>query len=505
MIDKPQTLTEKVIKGSSTVLLFTFLGTPIGYLIRVLYSNSLSIEMFGLFYAALAFFTLLATYLDLGLGYSMAYFIPKFNKKNDQKSIANIFQYYQLIQISLTLLTSLIIFLNAHFLVNEYFKSEFSLKIIYIFCFYLVANSFFSALNMLFIGLQKEILYSSMQFIRLFLIFFFSVLLWFFHFSNLYLYAFAWTASNLIVVIFFYFIALKKYSFVLHGFTWNSSLMKSMASYGLPTLFTASLYIFITSIDSIFLTFFRGVREVGIYNIIYPLATLSGLVLSPVNTMVLPLVSHLMEDEDHKISMFIHSILRLVPFMTLYFGLFMALFPSSIVGTLFGRKWVGLVELPLIVFSIGYVFAPLSNLLITVLSGMGKVKERLRISTIIVVFSLVVNLIFIPTFGVLGAAIANTLVYLLSVVLFTRSISKTFVLNYSYNFYLKLAIFSLIIFVGVRYLGIAPVGWIQIGLSGIIYTAVFILFGYTQNVIDEKMKANLTDWLISKVTRVKQK
>lgn len=505
MTSRPQTLTEKILKGSSIVLIFTLLGSPIGYLIRVLYSNSLSIEMFGLFYAALAFFTLLSTYLDLGLGYSTAYFIPKFAKKNDFQSISSIFHYYQIIQLAVTIITSVILILNAKFLATHYFKTIEAIEIIYLFSGYLVINGIFATLNMFFIGLQKEFYYSSMQFLRLFLILSLSGLFFILHLNNIVFYSACWAISNLLIVIIYYFVVNKKYSYIFHHLHWDKTLLTSMISYGVPTLVTASFLIFITSIDSIFLTYFKGVREVGIYSVIFPLATISGLILSPINTMILPLVSHLMEDEGHKVSDLIHSVLKLVPFISLYFGLFVALFPNSIVTAFFGNKWAGLVEAPLVLFSLGYVFAPLSNLLITIISGMGKVKERLKLSIIIVCFSLLVNLIFIPTFGVLGAALANTMVYILSVLLFTWAISKSFKLTYSYSFYLKLIAFSFAVFVCVKFFKLNPNGILQIVLFGIIYTVLFITFGISQKVIDDKMRVSLQSWVTTHIGRLRKK
>jgi len=83
-------LTQRVLRGGMIVLFFSFLASPLGYAFRLLLSRTLSIEMYGLFYAVLALFATLITYNDLGFGLSAAYFIPKFLAKGDKQSVWNI-------------------------------------------------------------------------------------------------------------------------------------------------------------------------------------------------------------------------------------------------------------------------------------------------------------------------------------------------------------------------------------------------------------------------------
>lgn len=484
MIHKTETLTEKVLKGSSVILLFTLLGSPLGYLIRILYSYTLSIEKFGLFYAAFNLFALISIYLDLGLGYSITYLIPKYFRKNDLKRVGDIFQHYLVTQIVFTVLVAVALFLGTNILAELYFKSKDATNLVYMFCIYLVCNSMFSVLNMLFTGLQKEKYYASMQFFRLACILVFSVLFWIFDAENIVYYALAWAVATFVIVIVYTLVAMKKYGYVFSKLHWDSKLFISMLKYGIPTLITTTLFSFIGSADVIFLTIFKGVREVGIFSVIFSLATVSSIFLTPINALILPLTSELMEHENTKVQRLVQQTLKLIPFVGLYFGTFVALFPSSVTGTLFGGKWIGLVELPLIVFSLGFVMSSLSSYLVTILSGMGKVKERLKLSILIVIIDIVLSLILIRSFGVMGAVVTNTIVYIVSVILFTKAIGKTIQLQYSFFFYTKLTLFVISIFVLVRLFHIYPVGLFQVLVCGLIYSILFFIFGTTQGVAD---------------------
>ena len=58
---------------------------PVGYLVKVIVSNTLSVEDVGIFYSVLGFVLLVSIYHDLGLTEALQYFLPKYRieKKHD--------------------------------------------------------------------------------------------------------------------------------------------------------------------------------------------------------------------------------------------------------------------------------------------------------------------------------------------------------------------------------------------------------------------------------------
>lgn len=75
---KEETLAKKLIGKGSLIYIFSFLIAPTGYIIRVLASNTLSVEEIGIFYSILGLITILAAYNDLGLTEALQYFLPKY-------------------------------------------------------------------------------------------------------------------------------------------------------------------------------------------------------------------------------------------------------------------------------------------------------------------------------------------------------------------------------------------------------------------------------------------
>lgn len=477
-------LTKRVFQGTTIILLFSLLTSPLGYILRIIYSNNLSIEMYGLFYALLAFFGILTTYKDLGFGYSVTYLIPKFIKQKDYQKSWIVYKYNQYIEVGTSFLLSFILIIFAPWLSQNYFKVPGTQNLIYIFCIYFIANSFLEALYKMFTGLQQEKFYSSIQFSRLFLALIFSLLFIFFDHNDVIYFAISWALAHIFCTIIFTYILNKNQLFLKTKLIWNKKLFSIMFQFAIPTLITTSIYTFINFTDNFFLTLFKSVREVGIYNIIIPLISIPSIFLSPINTFIFPLISHLMEGERDKTNFLLNNSLKIIPFIGLYFSLFIILFPSTTVQLIFGIKWVGLVEIPLKILAFGTIFALLSSFLTTVACGMGKVRERMQASIIIAIVNIILSIILINAYGVLGVAIANTIVYLISIVLFARIVKKELNFNFPFKLYFILTLFSICLYFLVQLIRFTPSGFGQFIVTGIIYSIIVAVFGLILGIFD---------------------
>ncbi len=482
---RPQTLTERLLKGGAVVLLFAFVTSPIGYLIRMLYSRTLSIELYGLFYAVLAIFGLIAAYNDLGFGFSVSYLVPKFIKKKNYTKAWNVYKYDQIIEVGTSIILSIILILSAPWLATTFFKVPEAKNLIYVFTLYLISGSFVSALEKFFTGLQLEKYYSSIQFLRLFLTLIFSSFFWLRGNPTVLYYALSWSAAYISLAMLYYVLLRKKQSYLISRVTWDNKLFKKMATYALPTLITTTVGTLFVFTDTFLLTLFRGMKDVGVYNIVLPLASISGILLNPLNQFLLPLVSRLMEGEKEKVERLSSAILKLLPFAGLYFALFIALFPSSTTKFAFGQKWVGLIETPLTIFALGYIAVLVTNYLNTLIGGMGLAKERLKIVSISTTVKIGLSIALVFKYGVVGVLIANIVAYLLTIAFQRRLIKNNKVfLTYPFLYYLKLIAFAAISFLLVKTTNICPSSLFQFVLYVTIYTLIFFSFGLLIKAVD---------------------
>ncbi|MDO8573472.1 MAG: oligosaccharide flippase family protein [Candidatus Daviesbacteria bacterium] len=483
-----QSLQEKVIKGSIITLLLTLVGSIFAYAIRVLYSHNLSVENYGLFYAVFGLFSLFTVYTDLGFGFSMVYFLPKYIKLKNYSRAWNIFIYSQVISLTMSIIISLILVRMAPFLARNYFKVASSEIIIYILCVYLISFTIINGLIQVYSGMQKERYYSSITAFRWFLTLLFSALFLISGFSNITFYAVAWVLGHVLTATIFLILLFYKHSFLTQNkIVWEGAIFRQMFAVALPAILETFVSSIATTTDTFFLTLFKGVKEVGIYNIIYPLAFIPIILLAPINTLLLPLVSHMMVDEKDKLKYLINRILEIVPFVGLYFALFIMMFPSSIVRLIFGEKWVGLVETPLTILSLGTIVMLMNGILGIVTLGTGKIREKLKATAVVAVIGISLNALLIWYYGLLGAVITVGVVALLVSFFLIRIIKSVVPFTIPYLFYLKLLTFAFTVYLAVRLTGINSHKWPEFILLGCLYTVIYFIFGYFMKIYDKKL------------------
>ncbi len=238
---KSEKLAGRIIKGGTTVFVFSLLSSPIGYLLRLIYAHSLSVEMYGLFYSVLALFSLLTTYNDLGVGYSVSYFIPKAIKNRNYQLCWNLYKYDQLIEVSTSIFISSLLFIAAPWLALNYFKMPQAEILIYLLSLYCIVDGFISSLSKFFTGLQQEKFYSSIHPTRLVFTLLFSLFFWVFDFNYIYYFAIAWSVAYVVVAVIYWIAFKRENGFLIRKTTFDKKLIKTMFRYAIPTLLTTSI------------------------------------------------------------------------------------------------------------------------------------------------------------------------------------------------------------------------------------------------------------------------
>lgn len=144
-------------------------------------------------------------------------------------------------------------------------------------------------------------------------------------------------------------------------------------------------------------------------------------------------------------------------------------------------------ELALSILCLGVVFLIISGLLETIALGIGKVKNRLKITTLIAVFGIPITAFLIFNFGIMGAISSIILIAIISSVTFLLIIREDISFKIPFFFYIKLLLFSSALFILVRIINTQPAGWFEFIGYGIIYTAVYASYGYVFKMYDKKV------------------
>ncbi len=161
--------------------------------------------------------------------------------------------------------------------------------------------------------------------------------------------------------------------------------------------------------DLFFVNFFLGPAAAGVYMIAVSLVEQLWLISQAVSTVILPRLSSMNNDEDGRRAL-TPLIARLVFLITLVAALGLAFFVSMLIEVLFGEAFSGAVNVVLFLLP-GVVFLACGRVLANDLAARGLVHINLYLAIGILVINIAGNLLLIPVYGIVGAAMATSVAY----------------------------------------------------------------------------------------------
>lgn len=412
---------KKTAKGSAVVFTMAMLAAVLGYAIRVILSRQLSLEDFGLFYAVFTFIMFFGVFKDLGLKQALIKFIPEFKVKKKYGEIRASMLFVLLINLASAILIAVVFILLSNFLAINYFNNIQASKLVIILSVYFIISVFSDVFSIICLGFQRNLLYS----LKL-LIINIVVLAGIFIFKDLGIFAPA--ISYLIaafmagIIYFFFFRISAKLPKCKSKF--SSKLYKKLFLFGIPITLTIMGSMVIGYIDVLMLTFFRTLEEVGVYSAVLPSALLFSTIGGSVGAVLLPVVSEMFAKKKHSSVRrglrLINSLLSavLIPLTVLVF-----IFSDKIIALLFGSDFSS-GDLPLKILIIGAAFNALFLVSSKVVIAKGRPEAITKVIISATILNIVVNLVLIPVYGLIGAAIATSLSYLVQYVLISFMLRK---------------------------------------------------------------------------------
>ena len=365
--------TKKALKGASITLIFSVLASIIAYFTRIILARRLTPEDFGLFYAVFNFIIFFLFFRSLGLGQALVKYIAEFKalkKFNEIKtSIVSVFS----LQFLSSLIFGIFFFFTADYFAEVYFKNYQASIILKFFIIYVLFSIFFIITKQVFQGFQRMFLYSSVELSKN-LIVLGSVIYFFNEGHTLFspVYAFALVCPLLFVL---YFPSLLKvFRFSKYKILNTKKISKKLIFFGIPVFATSVGGKIIGYIDTLILTYYVSLSEVGIYNVVLPSALMFIFFSKAICSVIFPLSSELWALNNKKtlvngISIIHkHIFILIMPIILVAFY-----FSPALIRLLFGQEYVsGFLAFQILLLGvIFYVVASVNN---NVISGVGKPK-----------------------------------------------------------------------------------------------------------------------------------
>ncbi len=248
----------------------------------------------------------------------------------------------------------------------------------------------------------------------------------------------------LIISQIFFFLITLKYIFRNIKFKIEKEIIYEMLNYSYPLMFAEISGIILTVSDRYVLNFMKTTSDVGLYSLAYRLAnTIRVLIYSSVMMAVTPLVYQYIDKPNN--GRFYSKIMTYLAFGVMIFVLFFSLFSKEIIELVARNKdyWVASTLVPVI--SLAIFFGILKDIS---LNGLSIAKKTGIIAIVVVAISLlniVLNIIFIPHWGTMGAAVATLLARIISLIVFYNIAQKHYPIPYELKKVIKVVLLGIII------------------------------------------------------------
>lgn len=442
-----ETLSQKLIKRWFWLYFFWYLAAPFWYFIRLIISNSpdVSVADFWVMYSIISLVTFLWTYNDLWLTESLRFFLPRFYLKKEYNNIKTTVWLSLWVQLFTSLIIASCLRFGSEWLSVNYFKNEHAWIILKYFCMYFTLTNILQVIQSIFISFQKTFEQQFTSFIQLCATFIFALFCFFSGNWNIEWYSIGWILWLFIWIITAWLLYKKYRQWIMQWiFKWDNKVLNRYVKYALWAFIWSSIGTIFWQIIQQMVLYFLWAENAWYYSNFLSLFQIGSTLIGPIMWLIFPIVSELIwKNDKYKLSLLYSFFYNYFSILILSFStLFIVLWPEISIA-LFWKQYITSWNL----LSQNWIFLFFSMLAwfnYSVLAWMGKVKERVYITWIACVLTIITSYTLIKLYGIYWAWLAfwlsNVYTWWLSLFLLKKE-------KYSLKFDWKFIIKNIIIFI----------------------------------------------------------
>ena len=183
---------------------------------------------------------------------------------------------------------------------------------------------------------------------------------------------------------------------------------KAVFKVGVPLLVSGSLFLVISWTDTLMIGYFKTSADVGIYRVAFKVATLITFLQFAVNSIAAPTIASLYAKDDLAgLRKYIKQIGVINAGFAIPTALVVIFFSEELLN-MFGAEYIaGAVIVPIL--AVGQLVNALAGPVMYILNMTGREKLSQRIMIWMTALNIILNVVLIPMYGIVGAAIATTI------------------------------------------------------------------------------------------------
>lgn len=197
-----------------------------------------------------------------------------------------------------------------------------------------------------------------------------------------------------------------------------------LLSFSAPLIVSAAMAFVLSDLDTFMLGYFASTGDVGVYNVVYPIAQLLTVGLSSFSFLFMPIISKLdVEGATDDMSRIYQVVTKWIFIATLPVFLVVAFFPDMTIAVTFGREYME-GGLALSLLSIAYFTHAIAGPNANTLTSIGRTRLIMWDNVAIGILNAILNFILIPPFGYLGAGAATAISYITLNILYSAQLYR---------------------------------------------------------------------------------
>ena len=405
-----------LIKNSLKVLLLRASGIVLMFLLSLFLTNSFSAEIVGQYDFVRSFLMILSGASLLGTNQAIIYYSGILTSKKSFGSIKSIyFKMNFLILIACAILYAPLLVIDKE-IINQIFNKQGAYELVSLSLQGLVFYSI-TMLNIDTIRALKHTLISEgfRNIFRYMPFFIFSIILYIIDSPEdlvlWFIYSFVVIFVISTAVVYFFLFKKNFPKSLTHNFSSTEILRTSY-----PMALSAISYFLMQSTDVLFISAYDTFESVAYYSIAVKLATVTALALISVNIVIAPKIASIYNDKNfYQLKLILKKATRMNVVISLPIIIILLFFSEYVLST-FGSNYI-LAKNALWILLIAQFFNSITGPSALYLNMTGRQKKLNVILVISLLINVVLNIILVPDFGMLGAAISTTTSFVISKIL----------------------------------------------------------------------------------------
>ena len=485
-------------KSSFIVSMTLILSKILLYLYRIVIARNFGAEIYGLFTLSIVLVSWFRLFSGLGLKEGIIRYVSLFRAKKENKKIQYLLKKSLIILILTSVIASVLLFFFSDFIALRFFsnsKLTIFLKIFSITIPFTVLGAIFLSIIRAFerigwFSFISEVLGNFIQLIILVVLIFLGI--------NSKSVPISFLIGTFSIFIVSYFVSKKSVPKMLTSnkkinSPENKKTFKEMFAYSWPFIFYGVINFIFYWTDSFMIGIFKNVESVGFYNAAVPIALLLFLPFSLFAQLFFPLVTkEFSKGNMEAVKQLSQQVGKWIFMIVIPIFVIFMIFPGVFINILFGPEYL-VAENALRFLSIGVLFVTLSGVSQELLSMKGKSKLILFDMICAAIINIILNAIFIPLYGITGAAIATMLSsILLSALLFIQSYKFLSIIPLRRKMFgiTLIVIISTILLLAIK--SLIEINLLTLILCSIFFISVYVLFILITKSLDKN------DWYVLK-------